>query len=151
MARSSAIEGLQFAHAGPAGNLTNSDLAITELDTSAFGSPSYVGLLILTGDVAPTAVLDVFSLHGANAGGITPGSDNLLVSHEAVASHATNNDDKAFFITFDNLQAGHTHFDAIVSNNTIASWTIQSALWVMSDSPIVPSNNNFGSGSPKNG
>lgn len=150
MGRSSAIEGLQFAHAAAAASLSNADASITELDRAAYGWPRYVGLVIITGDVAATAVLDVFSLHGDNSGSITPAAGNLLVSHPAVAADATANDSKEFRITYDALN-GPRYFDAIVSNNVAANFVINSCFWVMSDAPILPDSNNFGPGSPTNG
>lgn len=150
MGRSSAIEGLQFAHAAAAGNLSNADATITELDRAIYDLPRYVGLVIIAGVVADTSVLDVFSLHGDDAGTITPAAGNLLVSHPAVAADAAANDNKVFMITYDALN-GPRFFDAIVSNNVAANFVINSCFWVMSDSPIEPDNNNFGAGSPTNG
>ncbi|NRA56519.1 MAG: hypothetical protein HRU13_00115 [Phycisphaerales bacterium] len=151
--RSIGVEGTQYAVAGAAGNLNNGDLTITELDRDTYGWPRYVSLVILTGDVAATAVLDVFSLHGSTTGTFTPSGSNLLVSHDAVAADATANDDKAFVITYDANQSGLRYFDAIVSNNVAANFVIDAAFWVMHDSPEIPpgGTGNYGTGSPKNG
>jgi len=130
-------EGDVYVRAADAVVLSNSTLAVTELDTQGYGGHDYVEFVLLIGTPSDTAAIGAFTI----LGGDTSADNSVTVaSHAAIAAHATNNDNKTVRINIDLKAAGVRFMDCTNFTETATqTFEVEAAFWVLKRARTTPS------------